>query len=238
MKYLRGLFKKKKKEMKKIINKLKYKLRSRLRNHFHLRKLSKLRNEIINHYSINPPEDKEIADTVKYLLHHRLSTFYSYFQEKYNAEKISVYKDSVNGLPHEFCINESDVMADVGSAEGYFTLLNIEKLKKVYLFEQDSEWLEALETTFAPWKDKVVIIPKFVSYKNSGNEISLDSYFMNEKNIPGFFKIDVEGAEASVLKGMEKLMLNSQVRIALCTYHHQEDFQKFSNFFESEGFLH
>lgn len=47
------------------------------------------------------------------------------------------------------------MIADIGSAEGNFSLSNIENVKKVYLFESDKEWIEALEATFRPWRDKV-----------------------------------------------------------------------------------
>ncbi len=62
-----------------------------------------------------------------------------------------------------FQINKDEILADVGCAEEYFSLMNIEKVQRTYLFEQDLEWVEALERHICPWKEKVVIIPSFVS---------------------------------------------------------------------------
>lgn len=263
--------------MKRIINKLKYKLRSRWQSYFHLKKQKKVRKMIIRHYALHPPEDKETVYAVNYLMKNPLTTFYDVFQENYHAEQIVVYDDPSNGLPYviidnkklyfkrsqnrltvqllfnqlrieqdknsphcytdkEFCVSEGAVIADVGSAEGYFSLLNIEIVSKVYLFEQDIEWIEALEATFAPWREKAVIIPKFVSDQNRRNQIRLEDYFRTVPHLPNFFKIDVEGAEYSVLKGMGEIIDQPNIKIALATYHHQEDYQIFSRYFEEKDF--
>lgn len=162
-----------------------------------------------------------------------------YFKRSQNLRTVQILFNSLrieqdDHAPHcytdsGFRIKESEILADVGCAEGYFSLLNIEKIKKVYLFEQDREWVEALEATFSPWKEKIRIIPKFVSDKNSSNEITLDNYFRETEEKPGFYKIDVEGAEASILNGMEG-MLRKPVKVALCTYHNQHDYDLFSRF--------
>ena len=170
-----------------------------------------------------------------------------YFKRSQNIRTVQILFNSLrieqdDHAPHcytdaNFKITEGEIMADVGCAEGYFSLLNIEKTKKIYLFEQDREWIEALEATFSHWKEKIKIIPKFISDKNNENEITLDYYFKNTEEKPGFYKIDVEGAEASILKGMEEL-LHTPVKIALCTYHNQHDYDLFSSFFEDRKFKH
>lgn len=148
-----------------------------------------------------------------------------------DAEAPHCYTDA------DFRITEDEILADVGCAEGYFSLMHIEKTKRIYLFEQDREWIEALEATFSPWREKISIIPRFVSDRDNNDEITLDNYFRETEEKPGFYKIDVEGAEASVLKGMEEL-LRAPVKIALCTYHHQHDFELFSRFFKEHRFHH
>ena len=170
-----------------------------------------------------------------------------YFKRSQNRRTVQLM---FNGLrieqdehaPHcytdvDFPVTEDEILADVGCAEGYFSLMNIEKTKRIYLFEQDREWIEALEATFTPWREKISIIPKYVSDRNNSNEITLDNYFKETEEKPGFYKIDVEGAEASVLKGMEEL-LHAPVKVALCTYHHQHDYDLFSRFFEEHLFHH
>jgi predicted RNA methylase len=41
-----------------------------------------------------------------------------------------------------------DVVADLGAAEGNFSLSIINKVKKIYIFEYDKEWVEALKAPF------------------------------------------------------------------------------------------
>lgn len=131
-----------------------------------------------------------------------------------------------------------ELLADVGCAEGYFSLLNVESQQHIFLFEQDCGWLEALEATFAPWREKVTIVPRYVGDGISENQISLDHFFEERGVRPHFCKIDVEGAEASVLKGMSCLIDNHPLRIALCTYHHRDDFLEFTRYFNNLGFHH
>lgn len=169
-----------------------------------------------------------------------------YFKRSQNKRTVQLM---FNGLrieqdleaPHcytdeNFQVKLNDVLADIGCAEGYFSLINIEKLKKLYLFEQDVEWIEALEATFRPWKEKLEIVQKYVSDQYSATEVYLDDFFRDKFPVPNFYKIDVEGAENSVLNGMKQLLKASPLKIALCTYHHREDYERFSQFFEENGF--
>lgn len=135
-----------------------------------------------------------------------------------------------------FSINKQTVLSDVGCAEGYFSFQHINNLKNVYLFERDPEWIEALEATFKPWNDKVEIIRKFVSNQTTDNEVKLDAFFNDKSDRPSFYKIDVEGAEASVLDGMKDLLQKPPLQIALCTYHKAEDLDKFTRFFAKNEF--
>ena len=263
--------------MKNATNTLRYKVTSRLKAFQTSQQYKWARKKVLTHYRKNPPTDPEIENAVVYLLHHRLSTFYGHFQEKYRYRDINVLHDSKNGLPYVLTGNKrlyfkrshnkrtvqllynmllieqdwesphcytdesfyprtGELLADVGCAEGYFSLLNVESQQRIFLFEQDNGWLEALEATFAPWREKVTIVPRFVGDSNSDHQISLDHFFEERGVRPHFCKIDVEGAEASVLKGMSRLINNHPLRIALCTYHHQDDFIQFTRFFNNLGF--
>lgn len=134
--------------------------------------------------------------------------------------------------PHNYCfhdlsIDSDSVIADVGAAEGMFTLKFIDQIKTAYLFECDNDWLEALQATFRPWKEKVAIVNKYVSDENSNNTIKLDDFF-SQREKPTLIKIDVEGAESNVLKGAE-LLLNTGIKdMLICTYHKKGDEQNFS----------
>ena len=70
-------------------------------------------------------------------------------------------------LIENYTIQENDILADFGAAEGDFTLSAIEKVKKAFIFESDPEMIEAITATFAPWKEKVVIVDKYIA-----NEVS------------------------------------------------------------------
>ena len=111
----------------------------------------------------------------------------------------------------------------------------MEKVKRLYLFECDPGWLEALQYSFEPWKEKVEIIAKFVSDKTDGNNVRGDDFFA-EKEVD-FFKIDVDGGERPLLDGLTKTINNQQpLKLAFCTYHRQQDEKEFSAYFRSKGF--
>lgn len=139
-------------------------------------------------------------------------------------------------LTDEFNVKPGGVVIDVGSAEGIFALSVVEEAGKIYLFETDSEWIEALLATFAPWSYKVQIVNKFVSNLDDGNNITLNSFFEENQQID-FIKIDVDGAEFKLLKGASKILnIKSALRIAICTYHKQNDEQLFTKILKDAGF--
>ncbi|MCD0487546.1 FkbM family methyltransferase [Pedobacter sp. MC2016-14] len=169
-----------------------------------------------------------------------------YFKRSYNLTTVKLL---YNGLlaeqdtdsPHrytdqDFELKQGDTLLDVGSAEGIFTLSNIELLKKAYLFERETEWVEALEATFEPWKDKIEIISKFVSDADDTDNVAIDTFLSASTLIPDLVKIDVEGAEERVLRGMELTIQKHHPKIALCTYHKQNDFYKFSTYLAQRNY--
>lgn len=137
-------------------------------------------------------------------------------------------------LTDSFKVNENDVLVDIGCAEGILSLDLVDKVKKLYLFECEDEWIEALTLTFAPWKDKVEIIKKYVSDTDDEQNITLDTFFKNKADKPTFIKMDVEGAEMQVLHGMQSL-LNSEVKMVVCTYHRKGDYEEITRFVTQKG---
>jgi hypothetical protein len=138
-------------------------------------------------------------------------------------------------LSTDFTVSSSDVLADFGAAEGNFSLSVIEKIKKVYLFESDPEWIEALEMTFLPWKDKVEIVPRFVSDVNDEKHCSGDVFFAGKELT--FMKIDVDGGERKLLRGFaDTINSASRMQIALCTYHQHDDEKDFSSMLSAKGY--
>jgi len=140
-------------------------------------------------------------------------------------------------LSDDFTLGENDILADIGAAEGNFSLSLIEKVKKIYLVEYDREWINALKHTFEPWKEKVVIIEKYVSGRDDEKHISLNTLLKNYPDIT-FLKIDVDGSEKQLLDGAS-LVLSSGVslKIALCTYHRNDDEKDFTYILREKGFI-
>lgn len=156
-------------------------------------------------------------------------------QELYNSLLIEQNKNSPHCyLTDTFQVLEGDIVADAGVAEGLFALMIIDKVKEIHLFECEPQWIEALEKTFEPWKEKVKIINKYVSNISNETNIALDTYFgENEVN---FIKADIEGAELSMLQGARNLLQRKNLRIAVCTYHNQHDAEELHEMLHTHGF--
>jgi hypothetical protein len=191
-------------------------------------------------------EDIEVFHDAEHGMHYVLQGGKRlYFKRKWSVNRI---KKSFHDLtleqdeksPHrylsnDFNLNDSDVLADFGAAEGNFTLAVIDRIKKAYLFEYDPEWIEALRLTFKPWQDKVEIVPKFVSDKNDNKHCSGDVFF-KDKSI-SFLKIDVDGGERGLLRGFEQTIENnSSMKIALCTYHQHDDEREFTEWLQQKKY--
>lgn len=202
--------------------------------------------EVINYLQHNPfsvfPYDftkQYIADNIEIFTDTKDDTMYilhenkkMYFPKGWEEEEIQNYynrlliEQDVNS-PHRYesdavHVDNGDIVADIGAAEGIFALSNIEKARKVYLFECDSGWIEALEKTFELWKEKIVIVNKFVSDHTKGDYMTLDDYLNgNEIN---FIKADIEGDETRLLQGAKKTFANAKkLQMVLCAYHKEND---------------
>ncbi len=116
-----------------------------------------------------------------------------------------------------FHVEEGDVVVDIGVAEGNFSLQVIDRVSKLYIIESDDGWVEALKETFKCYKEKVVIIKKFVTSLDSGKYATLDSLIEEPVD---FMKIDIEGNEWDALLGAKKLIGRSEnLKCAVCAYH-------------------
>ncbi|MFN9111686.1 MAG: FkbM family methyltransferase [Bacteroidota bacterium] len=185
---------------------------------------------------------RDESNGLPYVVHEQKKLF---FKRSYTVAKVrSLYHglqlDQDHRSPHlylnrDFDLNSEDVIADIGAAEGNFSLSNIEKVKKIYLFECDHEWIEALEATFKPWKEKVTICNKFVSNSDSEDAISLDTFVKDHDDIT-FLKVDIEGEEARFLAGAKHFLESkSKFKLAICTYHKKHDAIEFTEILEGYG---
>lgn len=193
-------------------------------------------------------EDVEVYDDkdlgLKYVL---LDGKKLYFKRKSSSRGIKrnysrLMAEQDEASPHRyltdaFDVQANDILVDVGAAEGNLPLSVIEKVDKVYLFETDPAWIEALEATFDPWKDKVEIVNKFVSNKNDDLNVSLDQFFA-DKQLFDFLKVDAEGAEGAILEGCKTILASDHsFKSALCCYHKPFDDVEFSTLLGKLGFM-
>lgn len=180
---------------------------------------------------------------LKYVLHEEKRL---YFKRKWSVKRIQRAYNALQAeqdiaSPHRytdgnFNVKDNDILSDIGAAEGNFSLSVIDKVQHVYLFETDNDWIEALEKTFEPWKEKVSIIHKFVGNKDTDTCLTLDSFFSDDSSV-NFIKADVEGAERDLLYGAKRLINeNKSMQIALCTYHRHDDDVVLTDILQGNGF--
>jgi hypothetical protein len=137
-------------------------------------------------------------------------------------------------LDDHFFVNTDDVMADIGAAEGNFSLLIVDKVKELIIVEAEEIWMEALRNTFEPWKDKVTIINKCVGDTNNENTITLDK--VKSQNKITAIKMDIEGAEVSVLQSADLYLKENNIKMAATTYHKQTDAIDIKNILEKNNY--
>lgn len=147
-----------------------------------------------------------------------------------------MYEQKVDS-PHLYLKNESiiqvgDTIIDAGTCEGNFAIRFIDKVKKAYLIESDPVWVECLERTFRPYKNKVVICDRFLTRYDSDSTVTLDSLVDNEKI--DFLKMDLEGEEINALLGAK--LLKNNVKCSICSYHKMNDEENIKFVMEALGY--
>lgn len=180
-----------------------------------------------------------------YILFEGKKIYYPYdfpFVKKQNGKEYlgDIMYEQKNGSPHLYLQNENiifpgSVVVDAGTAEGNFAIRFIDKVSMMYLVESDPIWIECLERTFYPFRDKVIICNKSLSRYNSETTITLDSLLKNQKI--DFLKMDIEGAEIDALLGAKNTLLKSNVNCAICSYHKMNDEENIRFILESLGYL-
>ncbi|MDR2963042.1 MAG: hypothetical protein LBU90_05365 [Bacteroidales bacterium] len=191
------------------------------------------------------------AKEMPYVVHHEKRL---YFPKTYSCERAVwlyrnfIEKENLLGgnytekAPHQyetedFCVQNGDVVLDIGAAEGLFALNAVDKAKKIYVIESDIFWIEALEATFEPYKNSVEIINTLISNSNTEHSITLSSILEKEQKSPIFVKMDIEGYEPDVIKESKTILPKCvDIRLACCTYHKQNDGEELQQIFTSLGF--
>lgn len=143
----------------------------------------------------------------------------------------------------EYPVKEQSVILDLGVAEGNFSVGMADHVKHIYLFEGDSIWWKPLELTFAQWKEKVTLIPKYVSDVDDEQYISLGTFLRDHifRDDMLFLKMDIEGYEERVLRGCsrelkEMIQRGADVTMAVCCYHRQGSEAELREILSETGF--
>ncbi len=132
---------------------------------------------------------------------------------------------------------EGCTLLDIGSAEGIFALNAIDRVEYVYLFECNERWISALELTFAPWKEKVSIIRKYVGGIVDDQSVTIDAFLADKIFSKLFLKMDIEGAELAALQGAQQTLLSAEnVICSICVYHKKEDPMTLKKNLEQQGY--
>lgn len=180
---------------------------------------------------------------LKYVMHREMKKLY--FPKSYPSSKIvNLYRmlmlEQDLRSPHHYVDSLDEfngkTMLDIGSAEGMTSLDAIEHVNFIYLFECEPKWIEALNATFEPWKEKVQIIKKYISNRNDEMFQTLDDFFKDKPKTDLFLKMDIEGEERNALSGANSLFAKtSNLDFAICTYHKKDDEKIISSFLDKHN---
>lgn len=158
-----------------------------------------------------------------------------YIQKYFNTLKIEQDPRSAHYyFDRKDKVIKNSVFCDVGGAEGYISLRVAPFVKKLIIFESDTDWIRALQATFEPWKEKTVIINKYASSHTVERKIRIDDAVKGEKNV--VLKLDVEGMEAEVLQGASRILEQPDTKVFICSYHKEQDEKELSELLLSYGF--
>ena len=144
--------------------------------------------------------------------------------------------------PHQYQsstihVADGDVVFDIGAAEGLFALDQIDRASRVIIVENDSKWIAPLQHTFAPYREKVTLVQKFISSMDTDNTMSLKKLLSDMDCNSAFVKLDIEGYELPALfSAVEVLKAKKGMKIAAATYHRQHDAEEIKNLLEGMGY--
>lgn len=159
-----------------------------------------------------------------HLTNQKITALYKSLLIEQDVDSAHCYVDSIE----EF---RGRTILDIGAAEGITSLDAIEVAEHVYLFECQKEWIEALQATFEPWKEKVSIVEKYISNKNDHFSETLDHFLADKPKDHLFLKMDIEGMECFALEGARQLMSSAKdLQFAICTYHRKDDKKRIASY--------
>lgn len=97
--------------------------------------------------------------------------------------------------------------------------------RKIYAVEGDAKTAKKLEHHLrflsTELRRKIEVIGRYFGSEESKNCGSIDQYFKNEKIT--YINMDIEGAEADVLKSAREVIRKNRPVLAVCVYHKKDD---------------
>lgn len=142
-------------------------------------------------------------------------------------------------------INAGEIILDIGTAEGLLPISVIDRCEHIYMIEPSKLFCDCLHKTFSEFKEKTTIfnvavgnidgiinfdensLEGMISNENtaSSQEIrinKIDTLLNNNQSIT-YLKADIEGFELEMLKGAEQTIKANKPKIAITTYHTQNN---------------
>lgn len=172
---------------------------------------------------------------------HTLTDVLDLYQNYIQTERL-LDSEETEDTPHQYqsprvYVSDGDVVFDIGAAEGLFALDQLERASHVIIVESDPEWIIPLKQTFAPYKDKVTIIQKFVSDTDTDTTITLEKILSHIDYRSAFIKMDIEGYELKSLTAAESALRRGKgIKFSIASYHKQHDAEEMKSFFDNIGY--
>lgn len=141
-------------------------------------------------------------------------------------------------------IEANEILLDIGTSEGLFPLTVVNQCEHMYLVEPSVLFNKCLHKTFQNFSNKTTIFNSAVgnedgiisfdensfegaisrNEKSNTNQIEIHKIdtLLNNKKIT-YLKADIEGFELEMLKGAEQTIKSNKPKIAITTYHTEND---------------
>ena len=103
-------------------------------------------------------------------------------------------------------LNSNSVVLDVGANVGLYSLIAGKKTQNIHSFEPDPYYAYLLEKNVRYSNINAAIVRKFVGDKSTSKMTTIDTYCRGKNICPTHIKMDVEGYEMLVLRGMNRTL--------------------------------
>jgi len=146
-----------------------------------------------------------------------------FFDPSTEASKIlGLYETEIRTSFRKFT-GEAGLMLDIGSFDGYYSLIyrKYNKKGRILACEAGSMVISRIEENYRRNfgdPDNFLIVNKFIGSEDVGNLTTVDRMLEQENEAKVFLKIDVEGAEADVIRGAKNTLMQKDCRLIIETH--------------------